>query len=271
MSDPPKVSVIIPHFNMHAFLPAAVKSVDDQVYDNIELIIVDDGSDLPLRFDHLNIDETTAEELELTLQSINHGGKSKAVNEGFRHATGDYVIVLDADDQLPEDSLSRRMHELQQTNADLCIGSFECHTNGQIQSKRDIEEFVDLSNREIIQKLLIRVIAPFHQNAMLFSRGLLQRVGQMDPEMLRSQDKDFAIRLLQNSTETIFIEDSVYIYNRYSRSLEKRLANRLRGMKYKLVLIRKYFSGWRRFIFLSWGIVVGIGKFIHDLFGTYKK
>jgi glycosyltransferase involved in cell wall biosynthesis len=251
---------------MHDFLPTAVDSVAAQDCGDVELIIVDDGSDRPV-----NTDLFASYSITIEFFVIDHGGKPKAVNKGFEHASGDYITILDADDRLPEDSLSKRAERLQDSGADLCIGSFEVYYNGHSQSKRDIRSLANYSNRTVIRHLLNGIIAPLHQNAMLFRRDLLEKVGGMDSAMLRGQDKDFAIRLLQNSIETRFIEDPVYIYNRYDRSLKNRITNRLTGMRYKLILIGRYFSGWRCTAFLAWGVAVEVGKLIHDLFGIYKK
>lgn len=77
----PKVSVIIPHYNMHALLPDAVKSVAHQDYENIELIIVDDGSDRAACSSQIAVDTDAVK-----LLKIAHGGKARAVNHGFHTA-----------------------------------------------------------------------------------------------------------------------------------------------------------------------------------------
>lgn len=270
MDDIPKVSVIIPHFNMHDFLPFAVESVVSQTYGNIELIIVDDGSCRAIDQNQLSSEGQTGKYFDLKFFSVKHGGKSKAVNKGFRKATGAFLTILDADDQLPENSISIRMEAMRHEGADLCIGSFESHADGAVKSKRETMAFDELDNDAIIRKLLTQVISPFHQNAMLFSRELMEQVGNMDPKMLRSQDKDFAVRLLQESRHTTLIPKSVYIYNRYHRPVKVRLWNRLLGMKYKMLVISRYSSRWKKLVYLCWGALVGGAKLVHDLFWSYR-
>lgn len=262
----PKVSVIIPHYNMHSFLPQAVESVANQEYDNIELIIVDDGSDEMLHRELLSADNLPTKLLE-----IEHIGKPTAVNQGFEKSSGDYLTILDADDLLPKRSLLQRVRALEKNKADLCIGSFEVSYNGEKQAVRSIDVFLNESNDEIIDAFLTWIVAPLHQNAMLFSRKLLERVGQMDPQMLRGQDKDFGIRLLRKSKKTILIKEPVYVYNRYDRPIERRLYNRYMGLKYKLIVLRRYFSGLRGTVYLGWVFCLGLAKFVYNLFGVYKK
>lgn len=261
-----KVSVIIPHYNMHTTLPEAVHSVANQDYKNIELIVVDDGS-------HVEVDRSQFSGLELTLKllEIDHKGKPAAVNRGFEDATGAYFIILDADDQLPSDSISKRVSALQSDQADLSIGSFETWYQGKVQSVRSINEYIGQAKEYLQRHLLLSIISPFHQNAMLFSKALLARTGQMDPKMIRGQDKDFAIRLIQHSNNIAYVDEPVYRYNRYDRPLQKRIGNRLVGMKYKLQVISCYAANGQKGIYLLWGAIVEGAKLIHDLFGIYKK
>lgn len=106
---------------------------------------------------------------------------------------------------------------------------------------------------------------------MLFSKALLQRTGQMDPRLIRGQDKDFAIRLIHHGNRIAYVDEPVYRYNRYDRRLQKRVSNRLVGMKYKLQIISCYAESWRKGVYLLWGTAVEGAKLAHDLFGIYKK
>ncbi len=252
---------------MTEYLPSAIQSVTIQDYEDIELIVVDDGSDHEITKNQIPNDK----EIDFTLIEIEHGGKPVAVNRGFDESTGEYLVILDADDRLPKNSLSKRLENLNNQKTDLCIGSFEVWYNEEIKSRRLLSDIDQVSNRDITKSLLTSIISPFHQNAMMFSRDLLDRVGGMDPAMKRGQDKDFAIRLLQESDNQVYIDEPVYIYNRYDRPLFRRLYNRCIGMKYKLIIINRYTKGWRKATYLAWNIVVETAKLIHDIFGVYKK
>lgn len=258
--------MIVPHYEMHDLLPRAIRSVADQEYENIELIIVDDGSDEPPVLPQLQNDN-----INIKLYRIAHSGKPTAVNCGIRESEGYYLTILDADDQLTKDSLIKRVSVLENSGADLCIGSFTVTYDGNIRIERSICEFADSSTANIINAFLTRIITPFHQNTMLFSRQLLKRAGMMNPVMLRGQDKDFGVRLLKESNKIELIVESVYIYHRYNRPIVNRLRNRYKGMKYKLSLIYSHFAGWRGLFYVSWVFAVELAKFAHDIFGVYKR
>lgn len=99
MADKPLVSVVIATFNLAAYVPLAVKSVMDQTYKNIEVIIIDDGST-----------DDTREAVRPYLNDPRvrylyqeNKGQAAAKNYGVRESRGEYIAFLDADDMwMPE-------------------------------------------------------------------------------------------------------------------------------------------------------------------------
>lgn len=87
-----KVSVIIPFYNQVGWLSEAVQSVLDQTYDNLEIIVINDGSAEDVT-DFLN-----RYEKNIIYQYKENGGAATARNLGMQLATGDYIAFLDSDD-----------------------------------------------------------------------------------------------------------------------------------------------------------------------------
>ena len=99
-----RVSVIIPTYNYGRFLAEAIASVQRQTVQDLEIIVVDDGS----------TDETPAvlsaiREPRLRSLRIANGGISAARNTGLELATGEYLAFLDADDRWVPDKLERQL------------------------------------------------------------------------------------------------------------------------------------------------------------------
>src|SRR5688572_2438899 len=90
----PRVSVIIPTFNLGRFLPEAIASVRQQTFRNFEIIVIDDGSSDPETADALR--DATGPDLRV-MRSENRG-LSAARNLGITHARGELISSLDADD-----------------------------------------------------------------------------------------------------------------------------------------------------------------------------
>src|SRR5687768_6849004 len=106
----PLVSVIMPVFNGAAFIEAAIRSVLEQSYSNIELIIVNDGS----------LDDTEAVIMRLLEQDSriryfiqDRKGVSSARNKGLQQMKGLFVLFLDADDCLTTNSIGSRIQKFE--------------------------------------------------------------------------------------------------------------------------------------------------------------
>lgn len=90
-----KISVVVPVYNVEAFLERCVHSLCRQTYTNLEIILVDDGSP-----DHSGdlCDTLAARDNRIVVIHKQNGGLSDARNTGIAHATGDYIAFVDSDD-----------------------------------------------------------------------------------------------------------------------------------------------------------------------------
>jgi glycosyltransferase involved in cell wall biosynthesis len=111
----PIVSVVIPCFNQAHFLHAAIDSVRVQAYPSIELIVVDDGS----------TDGTTAvaEARGVLVVRQANGGLGSARNAGLRAATGEFIVFLDADDELMPDAIASGVATLRRHRRAACVAA----------------------------------------------------------------------------------------------------------------------------------------------------
>jgi glycosyltransferase involved in cell wall biosynthesis len=105
------VSIIINNYNYGCFLKQAIDSALTQTYDNIEVIVVDDGStdnsrDIIISYDQL---------VKIVLKD--NGGQASAFNAGFEVSCGEVIIFLDADDVLLPTAVEKAVKALQEPNA----------------------------------------------------------------------------------------------------------------------------------------------------------
>ncbi len=112
------ISVIIPVYNAEYFLERCVRSVLCGIYQNIEIICVDDGStDKTLQV----LKRLQNEDLRIIVLEQKHAGVSAARNYGLRVARGDYIAFVDADDWVSSDYLSQMVEIAQEKSADIVI------------------------------------------------------------------------------------------------------------------------------------------------------
>ena len=98
MSD--LISIIIPVYNVEKYLERCVKSVINQTYKNLEIILVDDGAK-----DNSGkmCDELSKLDSRIKVIHKENGGLSDARNFGLKIATGDYIGFVDSDDYIADD------------------------------------------------------------------------------------------------------------------------------------------------------------------------
>ena len=190
------VSVIIPTYNRSTLVAEAIESVLAQTRPADEIIVVDDGST-----------DDTAEKLERFRERIQYiwqsnGGVSVARNTGLRHTNGDLVAFLDADDVWHPCKLERQLAILAQ-RPDLGLlatplipwpGTFvpPCQLgNGAIQ-ELTLEGML-LAN-------------PISTPSIVVRRGVIERAGEFDPELLAAEDYDLWLRCVQVSPSAILME-----------------------------------------------------------------
>lgn len=104
-AEKPLISIIVPGKNEGPHIPKLVRSLQEQTYQNFELIIVDDGStdDTPLICRQLEKDGS----IDLFLRNEERGGKASAANLALRYSKGPIIVHLDADTSFDKDSIER--------------------------------------------------------------------------------------------------------------------------------------------------------------------
>ena len=117
--DKPLISIIIPMFNAENYIHHNLESILNQDYSNFEVIIVNDGS----TDSSLNIIKSFNDNRIKIYNKINEG-TSIARNYGIKHAKGEYLFFIDADDYIEQATLSKYTNIINDYNPDLIINGF---------------------------------------------------------------------------------------------------------------------------------------------------
>lgn len=117
-----QISVIIPIYNVEAYLQRCVESVLCQSYENLEIILVDDGS--PDGCPQL-CDMLATRDARIRVIHKENGGLSSARNAGIREASGDYIGFVDSDDYILPNMYATMLRAILEDASDLCICAFQ--------------------------------------------------------------------------------------------------------------------------------------------------
>lgn len=267
-----EISVVVPAYNMAEYLDEAIWSVLDGEFDDVEVVVIDDGSTDSTR----SVVEKYSHPSGLSYNPHVHyeyqsnSGKSVAVNRGIRMSRGKYITILDADDQLTSDSLLLRHAALKtNTSLNLAIGGFEIFNH-----KEETVGYrsISASNAESVYKTFYRSYrSPFHLNACLFSRELCHRVGSFDTELRRCQDIDYSIRLLKAVDQIAWVREPVYRYRKHRSDYIERARIRKKTLTHRPLVYWKNYRGWRRYAAVLMGMLLDTGKFFYEVTGNYQN
>ena len=126
----PLISVIVPVYNIIPYLPRCVESLRTQTYENLEILLIDDGStdETPALCDRL----ATGDERIRVFHKEN-GGPSSARNFGLQQAGGEYVGFVDSDDYVDADMYERLYGAIEKTGMPVAqVGRDEIDKDGNI-------------------------------------------------------------------------------------------------------------------------------------------
>lgn len=116
------ISIVIPAYNSEKVINKCLDSILNQTYKNFEVIVVNDGS----KDNTLSIlEEYSKNNDNITVISKENGGQAQARNDGIKKATGDYLMLIDADDFIEENYLEIMLNKALETDADICISGYK--------------------------------------------------------------------------------------------------------------------------------------------------
>lgn len=211
----PFFSVVIPVYNTpDIWLERMLRSIQAQVYDNWELCIVDDCSTNP---EPRKIIETFAkDDARIKFKfSKENGGISRASNHALSMAKGEYVALVDHDDELTPDALFWFANEINKhPNADF-IYSDECKISAFLNGEVFDFQFKPDWSPEMLLNMM------YTGHLTVYRRSLIESVGRFRSKYDFSQDYDLALRISEKTKEIFHIERVLYLWRAIDGSAAK--------------------------------------------------
>lgn len=209
----PLISVIVPVYNVENYLRACVDSIIAQTYDNLEIILVDDGS--PDNCPAI-CDEYAEKDSRIKVIHKENGGLSDARNAGLSVMTGEYLMFVDSDDLLPKNAVSALYNLAVEYNSELVIGSHR--------------KFVDITdlNDSIIKSNTVSCLSKKESICHMFQHGCASwgRLYRADihksitfPIGEINEDEAIVLKILDKCNSVIITDECVYHYRTRPESI----------------------------------------------------
>ena len=225
----PLVSVVIPTYNRIHTLPASVDSVLKQTYENLELIIMDDGSTDGTEEYVKNI----ADERVRYRKADKNMGPSAARNMGAKLAKGEYLAFQDSDDEWAPDKLERQM-KLMMDNGDISLvySEFCLYRNGELLAvipSRNIP-YEEKQGSLFSYLLLYPLIST--QTILIRTKAFIVE-GGFNETLKAYEDFEFTMRFAKNH-RIGFVQEALVKVNSQESSVSKQFEERIRVQFYMI-------------------------------------
>lgn len=221
----PLLSVIIPVYNVEKYLDECVTSVVNQTYQNLEIILVDDGS--PDRCGEM-CDNWAAKDGRIKVIHKQNQGLGFARNSGIDAATGDYMAFLDSDDYVEQSMYEKLMMKAIETDSDIVVSGYNIqNSDGTFDAISDFGVEKTFEKDEILQLSLDFVIHKGNLSSRyeiacrsVFRRKTITTKFLSEREIV-SEDYHYQIAATLCASKVTFIQDYLFNYRYNSSGLSK--------------------------------------------------
>ncbi len=206
----PLVSIIVPIYNVEKHLRNCLSSVEEQTYQNYEVLLINDGS--TDSSGHI-IEEYTKKDNRFTAINQINGGLSAARNTGIYHARGEYMFFLDSDDYIEKDAINNLVTALGSEKFDIILANaYRVQGNSKSLIKNIKSDTVYESGEAyMIEKMQARSYHPAVWMNLYSSKLILANGLYFAPRKLH-EDVEWLPRVLIKAHKIKEIDDIVYNY-----------------------------------------------------------
>ena len=207
----PLISVIVPVYKVEQYLRKCVDSIRSQTYNNLEILLVDDGS--PDNCSAL-CDQLALEDDRIKVIHKVNGGLSSARNAGLAAMTGEYVGFVDSDDWIDPQMYETLLTQMLESGAKIGVGGIAMEYPGRTQSWNPFSSPSDpvrmLSTLEALQELTRQFVISNSVCDKLFAASVFQNIHMT--EGIIHEDMEIMHHCLEQSDPVVYIPKLFYHY-----------------------------------------------------------
>lgn len=207
----PKISLIVPIYNVDKYIERCIESVLKQTLEDFELILIDDGStDKSSEI----CNKYKEKDRRVRVKYKTNGGVSSARNEGIDMAIGEYIGFLDPDDYLDIDALDYLYNIAQQYQSDIACYRMKIYINETLQSDMyEYEEIHVYTGEEIIKEYTLSGKFLYSSCNKIYSKKLfLNKSNRFSNDIRYAEDALFNYLVLCDAEKLVFSNQKKYNY-----------------------------------------------------------
>ena len=204
----PKVSIIVPIYNVEKYLERCIESLIEQTLEDIQIILVNDGS--TDNSGKIAKEYAIKHQDKIIYLEKENGGLSDARNYGIPYATGEYIAFLDSDDYIDKEAYKEMYNKAKQENADYV----ECDFVWEYPNKLKEDKQIEYKNKKEMLAF-VRVVAW----NKLIKREIIEKNNLKFPKGLRYEDVEFTYKLIPHLTKVSYVDKCFIHYTQRENSI----------------------------------------------------
>ncbi len=266
----PKISVIMPFYNVEHFLAEAIKSILDQTFSDFEFIIINDAS---TDGSEKIVKNYLADQRIVYLKNEKNQGIVHNLNLGLRIAQADIIARMDGDDISEPTRLEEQFNFLNQNSDITVVGCFVKIID---EKGKQIDQRTKPTNPDIIKEKLI-FYSPLVHPSTMFRKKAIQEAGEYRQEYLYVEDIDLWYRLVYSGHQISNVAKFLFRYRYHSKSTaHQSTANAIKAFKLRKETIKKFHLklNFKEKLLIYSQLIIGVslsGRQRQLLEGLYKK
>ena len=205
-------------YNVEKYLNKCIESIVNQTYENIEIILIDDGSN-----DNSGIicDEYAKKDNRIIVVHKENGGVSSARNKGLKIAKGEWISFVDADDWIEQTFCQTLLNKVTQEQADIALCGYNRITDNRIEKINANNQEVFLNSNEYLVKSLNPQTGFGFCHMKLIKKEVLKSIS-FNERIEVGEDALFNIQLSTYIKKAVFLKQPLYNYRINNQSVVKR-------------------------------------------------
>ena len=273
------ISVIVPVYNVEAYLKRCVESIIKQDYKNLEIILVDDGStdNCPQICNDYAKKDSRIKVIHKT-----NGGLSDARNAGMKIAKGEYIAFVDSDDWIGEDMFSTLIQTLKKYKADIAECKYFITDTTKITKENINSDYKEIifNTEDALREL---ILDGYLKNVVwnkLYKRSVISN--NIFPFGKISEDVYWTYKVFANAKTIVYVNNPIYFYFQRPGSIMNKTYNIKRldsvwGQEERLYFIKKNFPNLfglaekRFFLFILYNYEYILANVNCDSNGIHRK
>ena len=216
-----KISVLIPMYNVEQYLARCLDSVINQTYKNLEIIIVDDGSE-----DQSNAiaEQYAASDPRIKIITQKNGGNAAARNTALKHATGDWLAFIDSDDYVAPTYIETLYKTATKHHADMAICKYQIYDWEHPQEPSGENKDTVMNTAEALKALFYQKDITTGPHCKIYKTELF--VNKKFPEGKICEDLAILYQIFARAKKIVLNDQVLYFYlSNPSGTMNKQMKN----------------------------------------------